>query len=286
MSAQPTVSDSSVRSGRVTRIGAGRSSGLPAWSELAEYADLFYFLTWRDVKVRYKQAAFGVGWALLQPIATAVVFTIFFGRLGRIPSDGVPYPLFVFTALVPWTFFANSLIQAAQSVVLNQQLITRVYFPRIIVPVSAVLAGALDFALALAVLLVLLASYGWWPTTRILWVVPMSLLVTLAACGVGLCFSAINVRYRDVRYALPFFVQLWLLATPVAYPSSLLTDGWQTIHAINPMVGVVEGFRWALLDTPARPDLAMLISAMVSLAVFIVGARYFHRVERSFADIV
>lgn len=259
---------------------------MPAWRELTEYADLFYFLTWRDVKVRYKQTAFGVAWALLQPIATAVVFTIFFGGLGRIPSDGVPYPLFVFTALVPWTFFANSLTQAAQSVVLNQQLITRVYFPRIIVPVSAVLAGALDFALAFVVLLILLATYGWWPTLRILWVIPLSLLLALAACGVGLCLAAINVRYRDVRYALPFFVQLWLLATPVAYPSSLLTDGWRTIYAINPMVGVVEGFRWALLNTPARPDRVMLICGLVSVALFVVGARYFRRVERSFADIV
>jgi lipopolysaccharide transport system permease protein len=253
---------------------------------LTEYADLLYFLTWRDIKVRYKQTAFGVAWALLQPIATAIVFSLFFGGLAKMPSDGAPYPVFVFTAVVPWSFFANALTQAAQSLVLNEHLIRRVYFPRLIVPVSTVLAGAVDFVLGFIVLAVVLGAYDFWPTMRILWVVPLSVLAAVAAAGIGLWFAAVNVRYRDVRHALPFVVQLWLLVTPVAYPSRLLSDDWRMLYALNPMVGVVEGFRWALLDLPDRPDLAMGLAALMSLVIFVAGARYFRSVERTFTDVI
>ena len=254
--------------------------------ELWEYRELMYFLTWRDIKVRYKQTALGAAWAIIQPLSTMIVFSLFFGRLARIPSDGVPYPLFSFAALVPWTFFANGLTQSANSVVLSQNLITKIYFPRLAVPIATVLAGAVDFVLAFVVLVGLMLFYGTPLTLHALWVVPFSLLALVTALGVGFWLAALNVQYRDVRYAVPFLVQLWLFATPIAYPSSLLSEPWRTVYGLNPMVGVVEGFRWALLGTATAPGAMVLVSTVAALVVAIGGALYFRRMEQTFADVV
>lgn len=255
-------------------------------AELWEYRELLYFLTWRDVKVRYKQTALGASWAILQPLATMVVFSLFFGRLAKLPSEGVPYPLFSFAALVPWTFFANGLTQSANSVVLSQNLVTKIYFPRLAIPIATVLAGAIDFVLAFVILLGLMLFYGTMPTLQALWVIPFSLLALVTALGVGFWLSALNVQYRDVRYVVPFLVQIWLFATPIAYPSSLLSEPWRTLYALNPMVGVVEGFRWALLGTHTSPGPMILVSSAMALVIAIGGALYFRRVELTFADVV
>jgi homopolymeric O-antigen transport system permease protein len=254
--------------------------------ELWEYRELLFFLAGRDIKVRYRQTALGVAWAVLQPFSTMVVFSVFFGRLGAIPSDGLPYPLFSFAGLVPWSFFAYSLSEASNSVVGSQQLITKVYFPRLTIPIATVLAGAVDFAIALVMLLVMMLSYGIAPTIRVIWILPLMLLGVVSALGVGLWLSALNVKYRDVRYALPFLSQLWLFATPIAYPSSLLNPTWRPVYALNPMVGVIEGFRWALLGTRTTPGPMLLVSALAALALLIGGAIYFRRMEATFADII
>jgi len=254
--------------------------------ELWESRELLFFLAGRDIKVRYKQTALGVVWAVLQPFSMMVVFSIFFGRLGGIPSDGLPYPLFSFAGLVPWSFFAYALSEASNSVVGSQQLITKVYFPRLTIPIATVLAGAVDFAIALAILLVMMLGYGIAPTIRILWVVPMVLLAVVSALGVGLWLSALNVKYRDVRYVLPFLTQLWMFATPIAYPSSLLNTTWRSVYALNPMVGVIEGFRWALLGSLTPPGPMLVASSCAALALLIGGAMYFRRMEATFADVV
>jgi len=254
--------------------------------ELWEHRELLYFLTWRDIKVRYKQTALGVAWAVLQPLATMAVFSLFFGRLARMPSEGVPYPLFAFTALVPWTFFANGLTQAANSVVLNQNLVTKIYFPRLAIPVATVLAGAVDFALAFLLVVLLMIYYGVPVSPRMLWIVPYSVLALATALGVGFWLAALNVQYRDVRYTVPFLVQLWLFATPIAYPSTLLSEPWRTVYGVNPMVGVVEGFRWALLGTGTGPGAMVGVSAIVALLLMVSGAIYFRRMEQTFADVV
>jgi lipopolysaccharide transport system permease protein len=254
--------------------------------ELWQYRELLYFLTWRDIKVRYKQTALGAAWAIIQPLSTMVVFSLFFGRLAKIPSDGVPYPLFSFAALVPWTFFANGLTQSANSVVLSQNLITKIYFPRLAVPIATVLSGAVDFVLAFVILLALMMFYGTPLTPHALWVIPLSLLALVTSVGVGFWLAALNVQYRDVRYAVPLVVQLWLFATPIAYPSSLLAEPWRTVYALNPMVGVVEGFRWALLGTATAPGAMLFVSSVAALVVAVGGALYFRRMEQTFADIV
>jgi lipopolysaccharide transport system permease protein len=254
--------------------------------ELWQYRELLYFLTWRDIKVRYKQTALGAAWAIIQPLSTMVVFSLFFGRLAKIPSDGVPYPLFSFAALVPWTSFANGLTQSANSVVLSQNLITKIYFPRLAVPIATVLSGAVDFVLAFVILLALMMFYGTPLTPHALWVIPLSLLALVTSVGVGFWLAALNVQYRDVRYAVPFLVQLWLFATPIAYPSSLLAEPWRTVYALNPMVGVVEGFRWALLGTATAPGAMLFVSSVAALVVAVGGALYFRRMEQTFADIV
>jgi lipopolysaccharide transport system permease protein len=257
-----------------------------ALRELWAQRELIYFLTWRDVKVRYKQTVFGVAWAIIQPLLTMLVFSLFFGRLAKVPSEGVPYPLFALTALVPWTFFANGLTQSASSVVLSQNLVTKVYFPRLAIPLATVLAGALDFVLAFVLLLVFLIVYGVSPTVSWLGIVPFSLLAFAATLGVGLWLSALNVLYRDVRYAVPFLAQLWLFATPIAYPSSLLGEPWRTVYALNPMVAVVDGFRWALLGTPAPSSASIAASCAVALVILVSGSLFFRRTEQSFADVV
>ena len=252
--------------------------------ELWEYRELAYFLVWRDVKVRYKQTALGAAWALLQPFLTMVVFAVFFGRLAKMPSDGLPYPIFAYAALVPWTFFANALTQASNSLVGSASLIKKVYFPRLIVPVAAVLSGIVDFALAFAVLLIMMAGYHVGFTLRLLFIPLFVGLTVTTALGVALWLSALNVQYRDVRYLLPFLTQFWLFATPVAYPSSLLSEPWRTVYGINPMVGVVEGFRWALLNTGSAPGPMLLVSSLVSVVLVVGGAYNFRRLERTFAD--
>ena len=254
--------------------------------ELWEYRELLYFMAWRDIKVRYKQTVLGAAWAIIQPFFTMVVFSIFFGRLAKVPSDGLPYPIFAYAALVPWTFFANGLNQASNSLVGSANLIKKVYFPRLVVPISSVISGVVDFALAFAVLLGMMLFYGILPTVNILWLPLFVLLIFVTALGVGFWLSALNVQFRDVRYTVPFLTQFWLFATPVAYPSSLLSEPWRTLYGINPMVGVVEGFRWALLGTDTAPGAIILVSSLVALALFVGGAFYFRRLERSFADVV
>jgi lipopolysaccharide transport system permease protein len=255
------------------------------WRELWEYRELLYFLVWRDIKVRYKQTALGAAWAVIQPFSTMVVFTIFFGRLAKVPSDGIPYPIFSYTALIPWMFFANGLSQASNSLVGNANLITKVYFPRLVAPLSSVLSNLLDFTIAFVVLLGMMLAYGMLPTAAAVWLPLFLLLALVAALGVSLWLSALNVQYRDVRYATPFLVQFWLFATPIAYSSSLLSEPWRTLYGLNPMVGVVEGFRWALLgSSPPGPMLGM--STMAALLLLASGAYYFRRMERTFADVV
>ena len=255
-------------------------------SSLWSYRELLYFLVWRDVKVRYKQTVLGASWAIIQPFVTMVVFTIFFGTLARVPSNGLPYPVFAFAALVPWTFVTYGVTQAANSLVGSQSLLRKVYFPRLVIPVAAVLAGMVDFALAFIVLLGLIVYFGIPLTASAIWAAPLLLIATVVALGVGLWLAALNVRYRDVRFVVPFLVQIWLFATPIAYPSSLLGEPWRTLYGLNPMVGVVEGFRWALLGGTAPPIAQVLLSVVVGTVVLVTGAYYFRRLEATFADIV
>lgn len=254
--------------------------------ELWEYRELLYFLTWRDIKVRYKQTILGAAWAVIQPFFTMVVFSVFFGKLAKIPSDGIPYPLFTYAALVPWTFFANGLNQSSNSLVGSANLITKVYFPRMVIPISSIFSGVLDFILAFIVLLGMMVFYGTFPTLNIFWVPFLLFLAFVTALGVGMWLSALNVQFRDVRYTLPFLTQFWLFATPIAYPSSLLAEPWRTIYGINPMVGVIEGFRWALLGTDTAPGPVIIISSLTALVILFGGVFYFRRMEKSFADVV
>jgi lipopolysaccharide transport system permease protein len=265
-------------------IEPARGAVALALGDLWRFRELIAFLTWRDISVRYKQTALGAAWAVLQPFFTMVVFSVFFGRLGRIPSDGYPYPLFTFCALLPWQLFAYALSESSNSLVTNQNLVTKVYFPRLVIPLAATLSGLVDFAISLVVFLGLMAWYHTAPTWNLL---ALPLLVGFAlvtALAVGLWLSALNVQYRDVRYTLPFLTQFWLFATPIAYPSSLVPERWRALYGLNPMAGVVEGFRWALLGTPHPPVGLMAISAVVVVALFLGGVAYFRRMERTFAD--
>jgi lipopolysaccharide transport system permease protein len=272
---------------RLTRTVITNAQG---WSglelhELWEYRELLYFLVWRDLKVRYRQTALGALWAIIQPLFSMIIFSIFFGQLAKIPSDGVPYPVFTYTALLPWQLFAQSLAQASNSLINNGRLISKVYFPRLVIPFSSVLASVVDFGIAFTVLIGLMIYFGIVPGLTVL-VLPLLLLLALVtSLGVGLWLSALNVRYRDIRYAVPFLVQFWMFATPVAYPSSLLSEPWRTVYGLNPMVGVVEGFRWALLGTNP-PGPMMVLSIIISLVIFVTGLFYFRHVEQTFADIV
>jgi lipopolysaccharide transport system permease protein len=255
--------------------------------EIWDYRELLFFFTWRDIKVRYKQTVLGASWAILQPFFSMVVFSIFFGQLAKIPSDGIPYPIFSYTALLPWTFFANGLSNAANSVVRDANLVKKVYFPRLIVPVSSVLGGLPDFVLALLVLVGMMVYYGLYPTGAGLVWLPFFLLLALAtALASGLWLAAMNAQYRDIRYVVPFLSQIWMWVTPVVYPASLLDQPWRTLYGLNPMVGVVEGFRWALLGKGHAPGLMVAVSAVMALVMLISGAFYFRRMERTFADVV
>ena len=254
--------------------------------EFWEYRELLYFLIWRDIKVRYKQTALGAAWAIIQPLFTMIVFSIFFGRLAKIPSDGVPYPIFAFCALLPWQLFAHALTESGNSLVASQNLITKVYFPRLVIPVAAVLAGLVDFAIAFVVLLGMMAYYGIVPTMAVVFLPLFLLLAVTTALAVGLWLSALNVQYRDVRYTIPFLTQFWLFITPIAYPSSLVPEGWRTLFGLNPMAGVVESFRWALLGTANAPGPMLAVSVGVVVALLVGGLYYFRRMEKTFADVV
>jgi lipopolysaccharide transport system permease protein len=254
--------------------------------DLWEYRELLYFFVWRDIKVRYKQTALGAAWAVIQPLFTMLIFSVFFGRLAKVPSDGIPYPIFAYAALVPWTFFVQGLSQSSDSLVGNGNLIKKVYFPRLAMPLSTVSAGFLDLAISFSVLLVLMAWYGVHPTLRILWLPLFVLLAFSTALGAGFWLSSMNVRFRDVKHAVPFLTQFWMYGTPIAYPSSLLHQPWRTLFGLNPMVGVVEGFRWALLGTKTAPGPMLAVSVLVSIAMLVGGTFYFRRMEKSFADVV
>ena len=254
--------------------------------ELWEYRELMYFLIWRDVKVRYKQTVLGASWAIIQPFFTMVVFSLFFGQLAKVPSDGIPYPIFSYAALVPWTFFANGLTQSANSLVGSANLIQKVYFPRLTIPAATVLSGVVDFALALLLLFIMMAYYGVAPTSNVVYLPLFLLLALVTSLGVGLWLSALNVHFRDVRYVVPFITQFWLFATPIAYPSTLLEEPWRTWYGLNPMVGVVEGFRWALLGTRTAPGPMMAMSGAAAVVILAGGILYFRRMERTFADVV
>ena len=254
--------------------------------ELGAYRDLLYFLMWRDVKVRYKQTLLGAAWAVLQPFLLMVVFSVVLGRLGGLPSQGIPYPIFTYAALVPWTLFASSLAASSDSLVGNQMLISKVYFPRLILPIGAAGSFVIDFAIAMAILFVMMIAYGIAPTWNVVWLPLFTLLAFVTALAVGIVLSAVNVRYRDVRHAVPFGIQLWLFASPVAYSATLIPPEWQGWYGLNPMAGVAEGFRWALLGTE-RPSLALLAaSAAGAVALLVWGTAYFHRAERTFADVI
>ena len=255
--------------------------------ELWEYRELLYFLTWRDVKVRYKQTVLGAAWAIIQPLMTMVVFSLFFGNLAKIPSDGIPYPIFSYAALVPWTFFANGMGQSSNSLVGAANLIKKIYFPRLVIPISSVISGVVDFALAFIVLLGMMLVYGIIPTLNVIFLPFLLLLAFVTALGVGMWLSAMNVQFRDVRYIIPFLTQFWMFATPIAYPSSLIeNDLLRTLYGLNPMTGVVEGFRWALLDTDTAPGPILIVSTLAAVALLVSGAYYFRRMEKTFADVV
>jgi lipopolysaccharide transport system permease protein len=258
----------------------------PNLRELWEHRELLYFLTWREIKVRYKQTAIGAAWALLQPLFTMLIFTLFFGRLAKMPSDGIPYSVFALTALTPWTFFASGITTSSNSLVTNSNLITKVYFPRLAVPVSAVFSGIVDFLLTMVLLMSYVMYRGFWPTWRLLWLPAFFLLAVVTSLGVGLWLSALNVQYRDVRYTVPFLTQVWLFSTPIAYPSSIMHDPWRTLYGLNPMVGVVEGFRWAIVGSGHPPGAMFYVSCAAALTMLISGALYFRSMEKGFADLV
>jgi lipopolysaccharide transport system permease protein len=267
-----------------------RRQARPGWvainfAELWQYRELLFFQALRDIKVRYKQTVLGAAWAILQPVLTMVVFSIFFGNLAGVASDGVPYPIFVFTALLPWQLFAYALTHSSNSLVDSANVLTKVYFPRLILPLASVLAGLVDFAIAFGVLVVLMLYYNIVPGWGVITLPVFILFALAAALAIGLWLSALNVKYRDVRYTIPFLAQFWLFITPIAYSSSLVPEKWQAIYGVNPMAGVVDGFRWALLGTDA-PGPMVLVSAVATALLLLGGLFYFRRMEKTFADIV
>jgi lipopolysaccharide transport system permease protein len=254
--------------------------------EIWSYRELLYFLAWKDLKLRYKQTVLGAGWALLQPLLTMVVFTVFFGRLGGLPSDGLPYPVFTYAALLPWTLFAYVVTQSSQSIVTQGDLVTKVYFPRLLVVLAPLGVGLVDFAVAFTVLVAMMLWYGLVPGPAVLAVPLFVALAAVAAVTVSVWLAACNVRYRDVRYALPFLTNLWLFASPVAYPASLVPERWRWLYGLNPMAGVIEGFRWALLGGTGVPLTLVAASSAATLILLVAGLRYFASLERTFADVV
>jgi len=253
--------------------------------ELWAYRELLYFLIWRDIKVRYKQTILGFAWAILQPFMMMVVFSLFFGNLLKVPSEGIPYPLFNYAAVLPWTLFAQGITRSSESLVANINMVQKVYFPRLIMPLASILAPLVDFAIAFVILIGIMFYFGYPPTLSILWLPVFIILLLITSLGVGLWLSVINVKYRDVRYAVPFLTQLWLFASPVVYASSLLPQKFQAIYGLNPMAGVIEGFRWALLGTDP-PGSLIAISVTIVLVILITGVFYFRKSEKNFADVI
>ena len=274
------------REAPVTVIRASRGWRFLDFKELSRCRELLYFFAWRDIKVRYKQTVIGAAWAIIQPFFTMVVFSLFFGRLAKIPSEGVPYPIFSYVGLLPWTFFANGMSNASNSLIGSAGLISKIYFPRLLIPLAAIVTSAVDFALAFAVLIGMMLFYRIPPTWNALLLVPFLLLAFLTALGMGLWMSALSVEYRDVRYVVPFLTQLWMYATPVIYPSSLLHGPWKILLGLNPMTGVVEGFRWALLGTGGLPGSMFGIAVVAAVVLLGTGILYFRRMERTFADVI
>ncbi|MFA0739420.1 MAG: hypothetical protein LKKZDAJK_002542 [Candidatus Fervidibacter sp.] len=254
--------------------------------EIWAYRELLYFFVWRDIKVRYKQTVIGAAWAILQPFMTMVVFSLFFGKLAKIPSHGLPYPVFYYSALLPWMYFAGALQNATNTIIEHQRVITKVYFPRIILPLAAVLSGLVDFGIAFLILIGMMLFYGIIPTLAVLWLPFLMLLAVMTAFGVGLWLSALNAIYRDVRYAVPFLIQFWMFASPVAYPSSLVPERWQWLYGLNPMAGVIEGFRWALTGQGQPPQSLFAVSVLAVFLVLLGGLIYFRRIEGTIADLV
>lgn len=267
----------------ISAEGSWRSLGLrEAW----EYRELLFFLTWRDVKVKYQQTHLGIAWAVLQPMLTMVVFSFVFGRVAKLPSHGVPYPLFTYAALLPWQLFANAMAQSSNSLITNQALLTKVYFPRMLIPAATVLAGVVDFCVACIVLFAMMVYYGYYPTARVLVLPGFVLLAVGAALAVGIWLSALNVRYRDVRYTVPFLTQFWLFASPIAYSSSVVPERYRVLYSLNPMASVVDGFRWALLDVGPAPTWTLLGGGLSIAVLLVTGLVFFRRVETTFADVV
>lgn len=256
-------------------------------SDLWIYRELVFFMIWRDIKVRYKQTLLGATWAIIQPVMTMLVFNFLFGTVAKVPTDGIPYPIFSFTALLPWGLFVTALNQASRSLTANHNMVTKIYFPRLVLPVASVLAGLVDFAIAFVILVMMMIYYKVTPTWNALWALPLFLLLAiLAALGVALWLSAINVQYRDVNYALPFLTQFWLFVTPVAYSAKVISEKWRYLYSLNPMAGVVNGFRWALLGSGTGPDTALWVSIGISMLILISGLFYFRRMEHTFADMI
>jgi lipopolysaccharide transport system permease protein len=271
---------------QVVRIEARRGWLALDFPELWAYRDLIYFFVWRDIKVRYKQTAIGAAWAILQPVLTMLVFSLFFGRLAKIPSQGLPYPIFYYCALLPWMYFSTAMQAATNIVVENQRVITKIYFPRVVLPIASVMAGLVDFAISFGVFLVLMAYYRIVPTGAVIWLPFLMLLAVLTALGVGLWLSALNALYRDVRYVVPFLVQFWMFASPVAYPSSLVPAKWRWLYGLNPMAGVIEGFRWALTGHGDPPSILLAASSGAVVLLVLSGLVYYHAMEGTIADVV
>jgi lipopolysaccharide transport system permease protein len=274
----------------ITILQPGRKWAALRLDEIWEYRELLYFLVWRDIKVRYKQTTLGVAWAVIQPVMTMLVFSLFFGRIAGMGSEGVPYPIFSYVGLLPWTFFSQGISQSSNSLLGSASLLRKVWFPRLIIPASAVLGGLVDFAVAFLVLFGMMAYYAVAPTWRVLWLGPFLLLALVAALGFGLWLAALTTRFRDVRYILPFFVQLWLFVTPIIYPAGKVTERLRAhgipvwLYGLNPMAGVVQGFRWALLGSAEAPGVLILTGTIVSVVALVTGLFYFRRMEKSFAD--
>jgi lipopolysaccharide transport system permease protein len=256
------------------------------FGELWNYRELLYFFVWRDIKIRYKQTAIGAAWAVLQPFLTMLIFTLFFGKLAHIPSEGLPYPILSYSGLLPWTYFAASLQTATNTIVENQRLITKVYFPRLTLPLSSVLSGLVDFGISFLMFTAMMIYYHMRPRVTMLWLPAFLLLAVLTALGVGLWLSALNAIYRDVRYVLPFLVQFWMFASPVVYPASLMPAKWRWVYGLNPMAGVIEGFRWSLAGRGDPPGHMLLVSSAIVLLVLLGGAAYFQKMETTISDVV
>lgn len=283
-----TVSDKSAFAHDLVKVPVTRIEPTNKWvpvnlKELWEFRDLLYFFTWRDIKIRYKQTVLGSMWAILQPFMAMIIFTVFFGGLAKIPSDGIPYPIFAYAALLPWTLFSESIVRSTNSMVVNAHIIKKVYFPRVALPISCVISPLLDFAIAFIILIFLMVYYGIVPTWNIVWLPAFILLAVVTALGIGLWTSAFNVLYRDFQFVVPFMIQMWMFASPIAYPASLVPSSYQLLYGLNPMSGVIEGFRWTLLGANA-PSAIILVSTTISIIILISGAFVFRRLQRTFAD--